>query len=194
MPKSVEEIMVREVQTASSEDTVLRAAEIMNNHEIGSVIVVNDGKPVGIVTERDILKRVVYGRKDPANTKASEVMSKPLVKVKPNVSVTRALRIMLRRRIKKLAVVNSGHLTGILSLTDLVPLVGTQELDELPLNGVPKRVKKVFEIYYDPKRRLRKNCPLTMVGGMAINCLGTKCMWFVNDKCVLLNLVEKLSG
>ncbi len=186
--------MVRKVKTATSEDTVLRAAEIMNKHEIGSVIVVNSGKPVGIVTERDILKRVVHDRKDPASTLAAEIMSQPLVKVKPSVSVTRALKIMLRRRIKKLAVVNAGHLVGVLSLTDLLPLVETQGFEELPLAGVPKRVKKVFEIYYDPKRQLRKNCPLTMVGGMAINCLGIKCMWFVHDKCVLLNLVEKLSG
>lgn len=187
--------MIREVKTANTEDTVLKAAEIMNQYEIGCIIVTENKKPVGIVTERDILKRVVFERKDPAKTEVCEIMSKPIVTVKPHMTITQAAQIMIKQKIKKLAVINAGHLVGILSLTDLIPLLETQKsMKNLSLNGVPKRVKKVFEIYYDPKRQIRKNCPLTMVGGMAICCLGSKCMWYVTDRCVFLNLVEKISS
>ena len=195
MSTRVKDVMIRNVKTANTEDTVLKAAEIMNRYGIGCIIVTENGKPVGIVTERDILKRLVFKRKDPAKTKTIEVMSKPLVTVKPHITITRATRIMIKQNIKKLAVTNAGHLVGVLSLTDLVPLLEKQKsINKLSLKGAQKRVKKIFEIYYDPKRQIRKKCPLTMGKGMSISCIGSKCMWYVNERCVFLNLIEKISN
>ena len=128
---------------------------------------------------------------DPAETKIREVMSKPLITIKPNASIKRAMRKIIKENIKKLVVKNADHLVGILSLTDLVPLLEAQNVS---LKNASKRVKKIFTIYYDPQRQLRKNCPLTMAGGMAISCLGMKCMWYVTDRCVFLNLVEKIAN
>lgn len=187
----VEAIMIRDVKTAKIDDVVLRAAEIMNKYEIGCIIVTEKEKPVGILTERDIMKRVVYQKKDPAKTKICEVMSQPLIAVKPSSSIKSALKIILNKNVKKLAVENNGHLVGVISLTDLVPLL---ELEDFSLKDAPKHVRKIFSIYYDPKRQIRKNCPLTMASGMAISCLGLKCMWYVTDRCVFLNLVEKISS
>ncbi len=194
MQRQVKDIMVQNVKTVNIEDTVLEAAEIMNRHEIGCVVVKNNGNPVGILTERDILKRVVFKKRDPAITKTHEVMSKPLVTIKPHRAITTAVKLMIRKKIKKLVVVNADHLIGILSLTDLIPLLDTESMNSLSLRNAPKRVKRIFEIYYDPKRQIRKNCPLTMASGMAISCLGSKCMWYVTDRCVFLNLAEKISA
>ena len=72
----VKDVMVQNVKTAHTEDTVLKAAEIMNRHEIGCIIITENEKPVGILTERDILKRVVFKKKDPEKTELNEVMSK----------------------------------------------------------------------------------------------------------------------
>jgi len=194
MSTKVEDIMIRNVKTANIEDTVLKAAEMMNRYGIGCIIVTENRKSVGILTERDILKRLVSKRKDPAKVKVCEVMSKPLIAVSPYVTITHATRLMVKQKIKKLAVTNADHLVGVLSLTDLIPLLETEKsLSKLSLKGAPKRVKKIFEIYYDPKRQIRKNCPLTMLGGMAISCLGSKCMWYVTDRCVFLSLAEKVS-
>ncbi len=190
MPTEIRDIMIQNVKTASVEDTVLRAAEIMNRNEIGCIIVTDAGKPAGILTERDILKRVVFKRRDPEKTRVREVMSKPLVTVGPHITITQAAQMMIKAKIKKLAVTNADHLVGILSLTDLMPLLESQRVS---LKGAPKRVKKIFEIYYDPKRQIRKNCPLTMGRGMAVACLASKCMWYVTDRCVFLNLAEKIS-
>ncbi|MDH5448746.1 MAG: CBS domain-containing protein [Candidatus Bathyarchaeota archaeon] len=192
MPTKVKDVMIRDVKTANIRDTVLKAAEIMNRHEIGCIIVTENGNPVGILTERDILKRVVFKRKDPARTKAIEVMSKPLVTVKSHVTIARATRKMIKQKIKKLAVTNAGHLVGILSLTDLIPLLETEKsMNKISLKDVPKRMKRVFEIYYDPKRQIRKKCPLTMGGGMSISCIGSKCMWYVNERCVITSVLER---
>jgi CBS domain-containing protein len=191
MSTKVKDVMIQKVKTADSDDTVLDVANAMNRHEIGSVIISKKGKAVGIVTERDILKRIVSKNRDPSRTKIREVMSSPLVTVKPSTTVTRAAKTMIKEKVKKLVVTNSGKLVGILSLTDLLPMLKTQKADQLSLKGAPKRVKKVFEIYYDRTRMLRKNCPFSMVGGMPLGCSGQKCMWYDEDKCVFLSLARK---
>jgi len=83
----VKSIMIRNVKTVNVDETVLAAADIMNRYEIGSIIVVENGNPAGIVTERDLLKRVVAKRKDPATTRISAVMSKPLRTVKSHTTI-----------------------------------------------------------------------------------------------------------
>lgn len=191
-PRKVEDIMTRDVKTAKTEDTVLRVAGVMNKHEIGCVIITENEKPVGILTERDILKRVVLKRKDPVETAVGEVMSKPLVTVRPQTPVSRAARKMIKSKIKKLIVTHYNSLLGILSLTDLVPLLETENMiDSLPLKDAPKSVRKVFEIYTDPIRQIRKKCPLTLMGGASISCIGPKCMWYINERCAMLGSVEK---
>lgn len=194
MQTKVADVMIREVKIVDVQDSVLDAAGIMNQYEIGCVIVTDKGKPTGILTERDILSRVVFERKDPAETEIQEVMSSPLVIISPRVRITRAVRIMLKNGIKKLVVTNSGRLKGILSLTDLMPLLETHvRINELHLDKAPKRVRRVFEIYYDPVRQIRKRCPLSMIKGTSISCIGPKCMWYVRESCVILNLYQKVS-
>ncbi len=194
VPKTVEGIMIQKVYTMDTEDTILQAAKVMNKHEIGCVVVTTDTKPVGILTERDILKRVVFKELLPAKTKVSEVMSKPIISIKPSQKIASAAQLMLKKNIKKLIVVEDRHLKGIISLTDLMPVLnGEREFSELA-SKAPSHVKKAFQIYYDPIRQKRKTCPLSMTRGMAISCLGLKCMWFIADRCVFLNLVERISA
>lgn len=190
-PRKVEDIMTREVKTAKTEDTVFRVAGVMNKHEIGCVVVTENEKPVGILTERDILKRVVLKRRNPVETTVGQVMSKPLVTVKPRTPIKRAAHKMIESKIKKLIVTHSSSLLGILSLTDLVPLLETEDImDSLPLKDAPKSVRKVFEIYTDPVRQIRKKCPLTMIGGASISCIGPRCMWYTDERCVMLGSVQ----
>ena len=191
MSTKVKDVMVRKVRTANLEETILNATEIMNQYEIGCMVITENGKPVGIMTERDILKRVVSERRDPAKTKLYEVMSKPLVTVKPHITITSAARIMIKQKIKKLLVTNDGQLIGILSLTDLIPLLREYGItNKISLKDAPKRVKKVFDIYIDSTKQKRKKCPLIILGGMPINCLGPKCMWYDTDGCVFLKRVR----
>lgn len=141
------------------------------------------------------MKRVVLKRKDPAKTKVIEVMSKTdcYGETTHNDNTCHTDNI-IKQKIKKLAVINADHLVGILSLTNLIPLQETKSINKLSLKGAPKRMKKIFEIYYDSKRQRRKNCRLAIARGMAISCLGSKCMQYVTDRCVLLTLVEKIAS
>ena len=192
MSTRVKSIMIRDVKTVNVDETVLAAAEIMNRHEIGSIIVVENGNPAGIVTERDLLKRVVAKRKDPATTRISAVMSKPLATVKSNTTIARALNKMVKNNVKKLVVTRTDRLVGILSLTDLIPILdGHISEKKIPLKKIPKHMKRAFEIYYDPIRQIRKKCPLTIGSGASISCIGPRCMWYVGERCVFLSLATR---
>ncbi|UCE29258.1 MAG: CBS domain-containing protein, partial [Candidatus Bathyarchaeota archaeon] len=139
MSAKVKDAMVQQVRTANSGETILKATETMNQYDIGSVVVTEGGQPVGIVTERDILKRLVSKGKNSARTKLHEIMSKPLVTVKPHITVTSAARLMINQRIKKLIVANGDRLLGIVSLTDLIPLLRrSPSVKKLPLKGASR--------------------------------------------------------
>ena len=96
--------MVKSVITVEAKATVKTAVELMNKHQIGCLIVVEKEKPVGIVTERDILKRVISKPEDPEKTRVSKIMSKPLLVGKPQMDISKAVKIMFKQKIKKLPV------------------------------------------------------------------------------------------
>jgi len=116
----VEDIMTKDVVTVKTGTTIREAARIMRDHDIGALIVVTNGKPVGIITERDLVRRVV-AEDLTLQTKVEEVMSKPVLTVSPELPVTSALDIMMDHGIRRLAVTDSsGNLVGIISIRDFV--------------------------------------------------------------------------
>ena len=151
MSLRLEDVMVSEVIAVKADAAVEEAVKIMNKHEIGCLIVVNAAeKPVGIVTERDLLKRVLVKLRDPQTTKVSEIMSAPLIFGTPHMDVEVAARLMFQKKIKKLPVVENGNLVGLVTLTDLARV--QPELIRLlkRLSGKqipPKRLKKVMDYY-----------------------------------------------
>lgn len=120
MSLKVEDVMIEEVVSVPEKAAVRKAAELMNKHEIGCLIVVRKRKPVGIVTETDMVRKVILGSIDPKETNVSEIMSKPLVVGNPEMDVDEAARIMRTRKIKKLPVVKRGRLVGLITTTDMV--------------------------------------------------------------------------
>ena len=127
MSLSVKEVMTKNVITMESSEPVKKAAELMDKHDIGCLVVMNEGKPIGIVTERDMLKRVLLQFRDPRITRVSDIMSTPLIASTPETELSEAVRLMNERRIKKLGVVENDVLIGLLSITDVVRSVGFLE-------------------------------------------------------------------
>jgi len=146
----VEDVMVKEVITIDENSTVKEAAEIMNKFEIGCLIAVRKGKAMGIITERDLLKRVVAEAKDANKTKVKDVMSSPLVVVEPKMDLEEAVKLMFQMKIKKLPVVDGKRLVGLVSLTDIArfqPQV-IKILKQLAIRqAAPKSMKKVIDYY-----------------------------------------------
>jgi CBS domain-containing protein len=105
----------------------------MNKFDIGSVLVVSSGRPVGIITETNIMRRIVEPRMDPATVWAKDIMSSPLTTIDENEAVEEAAKIMAERSINRLPVTNGNKLVGLISSTDIVKASPTQLgiLDEL---------------------------------------------------------------
>jgi len=146
----VADVMVREVITIDEELTVKEAAEIMNKFEIGCLIAVRRSKTMGILTERDLLKRVVAEGRDASKIKVKDVMTSPLVVAEPDMDLGEAVKLMFQMKIKKLPVVDGKKLVGLVSLTDIArfqPQMITV-LRQLAANqGAPKSMQKVIDRY-----------------------------------------------
>jgi CBS domain-containing protein len=193
MSQKLRKIMVENTVTVKPNDSVKRVAELMNKHEIGCVIVVDQQKPMGIVTERDMIKRVVCESMEPEKTEVSEIMSQPLIEASPNMKAGDAAKLMLERNIKKLPVVENGELVGIVTLTDLIRSEGVIEsLNGLALNGISTRLKKVVDIYFDAAKQHKRRCPLIMKEGFAMGCQTEKCMWWAGDECAVTKLTRQM--
>ncbi len=149
MPLKVEDIMVKEVITVDEGSTVKEAADIMNKFEIGCLIATRNGKAVGILTERDLLKRIVSEAKNPKKLKVAAVMSKPIIVVEPEMDLEEAAKLMFKMKIKKLPVVKDGQLKGLVTLTDFARFQPQmiRILKKMSKKMAPKRMKKVVDYY-----------------------------------------------
>ncbi len=143
-PFKVEHVMIRQVIVIDSDATVRQAVDSMNTYEIGCLVVLAKGKLEGIITERDILKRVIGKSRDVDETKAKEIMSQPVWVVDPNAGLETALQNMLRHKIKKLPVVTQeeDRLVGLVTFTDIARFQ-LKLLSEFLVKGeTPDRIKK----------------------------------------------------
>ncbi len=121
MSLKVEDMMVKNVITIESDSSVKQAAESMSTNEIGCLIVCRKGDAVGIVTERDLLKRVVAKARNVKTTTVNDIMSSPLTTVKPATEVEDAMKLMFQSKIKKLPVINHRkRAIGLVTSTDMV--------------------------------------------------------------------------
>ncbi len=114
----VRDVMSTPVVTAKQDDPVKKLAKVMEKCKIGSVVIVSGGKPIGIVTDRDIAIRVV-GRGSGPSTKAGDVMSAPLLTISPNATLEEAAEQMRRAEVKRLVVLERGRLVGLISMRDI---------------------------------------------------------------------------
>ncbi|MEM3730247.1 MAG: CBS domain-containing protein [Candidatus Bathyarchaeia archaeon] len=120
----VRDVMSSPVITIEENEPVNRAAELMEKHGLGCIIVTSrDGKPLGIITEKDIVARVVAKNLKPDSIKAGEVMTAPLITIEPDVTISEAARRMSRLNIRRLGVIYKGQLIGLLSSKDILAVM-----------------------------------------------------------------------
>ena len=99
--------------------TVLDAAQLMNDRHIGSVLVIDDDRLVGIFTERDVMRRVVAEQRDPASTTLAEVMTSPVACGAPHTTLNELRTVMRRRKIRHIPIVKGRRVLGMISIGDL---------------------------------------------------------------------------
>jgi CBS domain-containing protein len=113
------DIMSTNVQTISPENNIKQAAQMMEEYNIGSIPVCDNDKIIGVVTDRDIVLRNVAKGQNPVDTKISNVMSTDIKYGSPSMDVHEAAEMMADYQIRRLPVVDSGKVIGIVALGDL---------------------------------------------------------------------------
>ncbi|HNQ30425.1 MAG TPA: CBS domain-containing protein [Methanolinea sp.] len=115
----VSDIMSTEVVVTTPQASMAETARIMGERRIGSLIVVQYGTPIAIVTERDLLSKVLAGEMDLEKTRVADVMSFPLIKICPDLEIREAARTMIRKK-GRLAVFQCGMICGVITASDLI--------------------------------------------------------------------------
>ncbi len=116
--QTITDVMSTDIQYCTPLDNVFEVAVIMKDYDVGAVPIVEEGKVLGIITDRDIAIRGVAS-KHPGSTKVTDIMSTSLVTVSPHTSVSEAADLMASKQIRRLPVVEDGRLVGMVSLGDL---------------------------------------------------------------------------
>ena len=117
----VKDVMSSPVISIEENAPANRAAELMDKNDLGCIIVTNkEGKPLGIITERDLVVRVLSKNVKPDTLKANEVMTSPLITIEPDATISEAARRMSRLNIRRIGVMYKGQIAGLLSSKDIL--------------------------------------------------------------------------
>ena len=121
----VRDVMSKDVKVVRPDSSVKEVVATMNKFDIGSIVVVQGDRPVGMITERDILRRIVQPCLAPETLTARQVMPSPVLTISKTASIDEAAKLMAKKKVKKLPVMDKQKLVGIVTLTDIVTRVPT---------------------------------------------------------------------
>lgn len=144
---SVKDIMNPNVVSLGSDSTLKEASELMDKQKIGSIVIMDNEKPVGIITERDYATRVML-KPYSADSKVSEVMSSPVIHVSSEQSVAEIIDIMANKDIRKVPVIDDGKVLGIVTGTEFLRLF-VQASDADLQKAYQEYVKRVYSKWFN---------------------------------------------
>jgi len=145
MPK-VKDVMTKTVITIESNKTVSEAAALMAEKDVGNLIVMENNVPIGIVTERDFVRRLLATGKS-RNLKISEIMSTPLRVIDPEAPIKEAARRMVRKRIRRLPVIKDNKLVGIVTATDFARHLSKKTFTDELMEAIGRSSYPVPEVF-----------------------------------------------
>jgi CBS domain-containing protein len=129
---TIKELMSVRPRTVKAGDSVVEAAKLMKGEDAGIAPIVEDGRLVGVVTDRDIVVRVIAEGRDPHETKVEDIASQNLVTVDPQQDLDEALRLMARHQVRRLPVVEEdGRLVGIVAQADIATHASDSQTGEV---------------------------------------------------------------
>ena len=119
MDELVRDIMTKDLLTISEKDTALKAAQLMSEKGVSSLIVLSEEQPIGIITERDFIKKICLKELKLSSVKVGDMMSKIRTFASPDTTIDVAVQRMVNNRIRRLPIMENGKLVGIITVTDL---------------------------------------------------------------------------
>jgi len=142
---TVREVMNKDIKTVEPGDTIIKAAQIMKNENIGSVLI--KGYPMGIVTATDILHKHVATR---SGKYVKDIATTPVITISSNKSIEQAAKLMTERKIEKLPVIEGDKIIGIITATDILrfePLLFEMLIEKIRIVSEPVAEEEKFEYY-----------------------------------------------
>jgi CBS domain-containing protein len=146
----VRDIMTKQIVMIDHDKPALEAAKTMTEKGISSVFVVKDGQPVGIVSERDFIKKICAKELPIAQVKIGDIMSKILTTADPDTPIEVAVQRMVNHKIRRLPIMENGKLVGIITVTDLAKYLRTTLLLEGALSD-SSSLDDVFSLDHDDR-------------------------------------------
>ncbi|MEA3282697.1 MAG: CBS domain-containing protein [Euryarchaeota archaeon] len=145
--RPVQEVMSSHVITADISDSLMDITKEMIKYDRSSAVITEDGKPIGIITERDISRKIIPDDRKPSTVPLSEIMTSPLITVDQNTSVSDAIQMMLSKKVRRLPVFRNGTLIGIITSQDIVAVSSdmSDALRELMESEVESLLTSDFE-------------------------------------------------
>ncbi|MCK4475644.1 MAG: CBS domain-containing protein [Methanophagales archaeon] len=116
----VGDVMTPQVVTEDEEVPVTKISMDMEVSGIGSVVITKEGKPIGIITDRDIATKVIMRNRRPSEIKAKEIMSSPLTTIEPEASIEKACELLAENGIRRLPVIEDDKLVGVISVRNIL--------------------------------------------------------------------------
>lgn len=138
----VKDIMTKKVYTLDKDKSVKEAAKVMQTNDISSVLVQSEGAIIGIVTERDIVRKIVAEGFDPSKVMLQDIMTSPLIVVSPDASIEEASKLMVTFGVRRLPVIQEGMLVGIISAADIAGHLAKEKRYQDDILNAVARVKK----------------------------------------------------
>ncbi|RQD84497.1 CBS domain-containing protein [Methanosalsum natronophilum] len=153
---SVHSVMSKKIFSLDTNESSLKAAKIMNEHNIGSIIVTKNSNVTGIITERDLVKKVLASELNPGDVTVEEMMSSPIISIRPSASTIEAAKVMLKFNIRRLAVMENKTLVGIVTDRDIIAIA--PELDTILNNLIEMNRETSIEKEADIYTGICTNC------------------------------------
>jgi CBS domain-containing protein len=119
MIESVRDIMIKDLLTISENETALKAAQVMTEKGVSSLIVLSNDQPIGIVTERDFIKKICVKELKVSSVRVRDMMSRIRTSASPDTPIDVAVQRMVNNRIRRLPIIENGKVVGIITVTDL---------------------------------------------------------------------------
>ena len=134
----IRDIMNKNIITIEKDQTILQAAKLMKENDISFVVIVENGKPIGVLSERDFVQKFCTDDKKSVEMKISEIMSYKFRSVEPTTEIEGAIQKMLNNNIRRLLVLDNKKLVGVITQTDLASYLR----DKLLVDGTIKNIQK----------------------------------------------------
>ena len=119
MIESVRDIMIKDLLTISENETALKAAQVMSEKGVSSLIVLANDQPIGIITERDFIKKICVKELKVSSVRVRDMMSRIRTSASPDTPIDVAVQRMVNNRIRRLPIIENGKVVGIITVTDL---------------------------------------------------------------------------